>query len=244
MFVIALAFGAMVALIAWRSLPETNRERHAVMSAAATLTNYGRLFRQPVFTAYTVHASMSAASFFAFTAAAPFLMVDTLGRAESEFGLYFGFVTVVFMGANFVAARFSQRMGLRRMVLAGGALTLVASLGGAVWITVGGLTPVSLFGMASAFSIGSGMSMPNAQADAVNVAPHLAGTAAAGTAFFSMFLGAVVAQAVAVLADGTAGPLVWAIVISAIAAFAAAIVPYLVRPAVPIAAAPQPERGG
>ena len=246
-FVVALAFGALVTLLAWRDLPETNRERLAAMGAGAMLANYRRLFRQPVFTAYAVHGSTSAAGFFAFTASAPFLMVDTLGRPESEFGLYFGFVTVVFMGANFVAGRFSQRMGIRRMVLAGGALTLVASLGGAAWITLGGLTPLSLFGMVAAFSVGSGMSLPNAQAGAVNVAPHLAGTASAGTAFLNMFLGAVIAQAVAVLADGTAGPLVWAVVISTFVAFVAAFVPYLVRPAAPLAAppvaVPRPEPG-
>lgn len=235
-FVVALAFGAAVTVIAWRALPETNATRHAMMSAAVMLANYGRLFRQPVFSAYAVHGSMSAASFFAFTAAAPFLMVETLGRPVSEFGLYFGFVTIVFMSANYVAGRFSERMGVRFMVLAGGALTLVASIGGAAWIVLGGLTPVSLFGMAAAFSLGAGISMPNSQAGAVNVAPHLAGTASAGTAFLNMFIGAIIAQTVAVLADGTAGPLVWAIVLSAVVAFASAIVPYVVRPAVPLAA--------
>jgi DHA1 family bicyclomycin/chloramphenicol resistance-like MFS transporter len=242
-FVLALAAGVLVAGLAWRSLPETNRQRHEGMSVAAMAGNYGTLLRSPVFVAYTVHASASAASFFAFTAAAPFLMVDTLARPVSEFGLYFAFVTLVFMGANFAAGRFSQRLGVRRMVLIGGALTLIASLSGAAWIAIGGLSPQSLFGMAAAFSIGAGISMPNAQAGAINVAPRLAGTAAGATAFLSMTIGAVVAQTVGQFADGTAGPLVWAIVLSAFVALAAAFVPFALDPASHAGPARQPEPG-
>jgi DHA1 family bicyclomycin/chloramphenicol resistance-like MFS transporter len=84
---------------------------------------------------------------------------------------------VGYAAGNFLAGRFSVRVGLNRMALAG---TVVTASGMALLavLTLGGLHhPVVFFGFTMLVGLGNGMTLPNANAGMISVRPELAGSA-------------------------------------------------------------------
>ena len=87
-----------------RSSPET-----AGTSAQATRRRrppqgFLRLLRSPPFLGYALQGAFSISVFYAFLAAAPYLMVKVMGRPASEYGLMFVLVSGAFMVGNFAPA--------------------------------------------------------------------------------------------------------------------------------------------
>jgi DHA1 family bicyclomycin/chloramphenicol resistance-like MFS transporter len=206
-FILSFAFGVILIGLVFTAVPETRPPGTQVDGVYSMLGNYGRLIRMPAFSGYALHSGFMAGAFYAFMAAAPILMIGVMGRTASEFAFHFIGVSIAYMLANFLAARYSVRFGVEKMVIAGGLISVVAAIGGGLWLLVGGLTPVALFGTAAMVALGNGVSIPNAFSGAVNTAPHIAGTASAATAFTAMFAGFLFAQGVVVFADGSALPL-------------------------------------
>jgi len=215
---LAFVVGAIVTVIAFRILRETHYEDRMPLAPLNLARNYAALFGSLEFTGYVLHTAFAAGTFFAFMAAGPYLMVDVLGRPALEFSLWFALLTFTFMGANFAAGRVSARIGLDRMVLLGGLLSLSGGVLFLVILTVFGLTPLTLFLPNALVGAGQGISMPNAQAGAINLSPKMAGTASGLLAFATMGMGAAFSQIVGELADGTAVPLAWTVLIGVILA--------------------------
>ena len=164
-------------------------------------------------------------TFFSSMAAAPFVMVELLGRPATEFGVSFAAVTLVFIGANFVGGRLSARVGTARMVLIGAVWSACAALAGLLWYAFGGLGVVVLFATSTLISIGNGLALPNALAGALNVVPERAGTASGAAAFLQSMMGAAFAQAAGSLVSVSAAPLFWAMLVAAVAALVFATLP-------------------
>jgi DHA1 family bicyclomycin/chloramphenicol resistance-like MFS transporter len=215
---LAFVVGAMVTIIAFRILRETHYENRMPLAPINLARNYTALFGSLEFTGYVLHTSFAAGTFFAFMAAAPYLMVDVLGRPALEFSLWFALLTFTFMGANLAAGRISARIGLDRMVLLGSLLSLSGGVLFLIILTLFGLTPLTLFLPNALVGAGQGISMPNAQAGAINLSPKMAGTASGLLAFATMGMGAAFSQIVGELADGTAVPLAWTVLVGVILA--------------------------
>ncbi len=214
----AFVVGALVTALAFRTLAETHHGECVGISPVVLARNYRRLFASLDFSSYVLHTAFAAGTFFAFMAGAPYLMVDVLGRPAIEFSLWFALLTFTFMAANYVAGKVSSRIGLDRMVMVGSAFSLSGGILFLVMVGSFGLSPLTLFLPNALVGIGQGISMPNAQAGAINIDPKLAGTASGLLAFATMGMGAVFSQIVGELADGTAAPLAWAILAGAVAA--------------------------
>jgi len=90
-----------------------------------------------------------------------------------------------------------------------------------------------LFLPAVAFSFVQGFVIPNAQASAINVDPRYAGAGSGLIGFIQMALSATVAQAVAMLADGTVWPMLW--FMSGAATMGVLVLPLLRKAPVPAA---------
>ena len=215
---LAFVVGAMVTIIAFRIVRETHYENRMPLAPINLARNYTALFGSLEFTGYVLHTSFAAGTFFAFMAAAPYLMVDVLGRPALEFSLWFALLTFTFMGANLAAGRISARIGLDRMVLLGSLLSLSGGVLFLVILTLFGLTPLTLFLPNALVGAGQGISMPNAQAGAINLSPKMAGTASGLLAFATMGMGAAFSQIVGELADGTAVPLAWTVLVGVVLA--------------------------
>ncbi len=128
------------------------------------------------------------------------------------------------MVGNFVAARYSARIGADRMILLGSLGSLAGTLrdpgAGArrLW------TPWALFLPTSFGAFAQGVALPNTQAAFVSVDPQAAGTASGLGGFLQMGLAAVVAQIVGSIQDGTPYPMAIGMSLCAAAALISALV--------------------
>lgn len=231
-FYLILGFGIISFLVVYLDLGETNRTLSASMTAQ--VKNYPELFRARRFWGYTATAAMASGAFFAFLGGGPYVATEILDLTPSQYGMYFILISVGYMIGNFLTARFSRRIGINPMMLAGNifaSLGLVLSL---VLFAGGFFHPMSLFGPSFFVGIGNGMTMPNANAGIVSVRPHLAGSASGlggalqigGGAALSVIAGAVLSP------ETGPFPLIWVMLASSTLAIVASLyVIYVARQA-------------
>ena len=174
-FTLVLIFGAMVLWLVWADLGETNTQKSA--SFKAQFKAYPELIRSRRFWGYALSAGFASGAFFAFLGGAPFVAIEVLGLDSAQMGLYFVFISVGYMAGNFLAGRFSNIVGLNRMMLLGSTVSVAGMLLALVLFLVGLQHPISFFGSIGLVGIGNGMTLPNANAGIVSVRPHLAGSA-------------------------------------------------------------------
>ena len=213
------ALGAAVLLASWFRLPETHVTRgagNAVGLAEAAI----RLFAIGRFRSYTVTLSFTSAVFFAFLGGAPHIMVDVLKRTPMEYGIWFVIVSLGYMTGNFLSGRFTQRIGIDRMVLYGCAITLlggVLCLGSAI---SGLLSPATLFVPMAFAAFGNGLTIPNGTAGAISVDPRLTGSAAGWSGFAQMACGAAASQLVGSLQGNWPLAVFWFMAVASMLALA------------------------
>lgn len=199
-FYLLVGLGVLVLLGALRSLHETNHQRLQGGSLAVSLLEgYRWLVRRPRFWLYTMTVGFSSSVFFSFLGGAPYLMVEVMHRSPLEYGMWFVIVSVGWMLGNFLSGRYSQRLGVDRMLLAGAALTALASLAGLTLGLTGELQPWMIFVPMTFAACGNGMTMPNGFAAVVSLNPAVAGAAAGLTGCLQIGTGALASQAVGVL---------------------------------------------
>jgi DHA1 family bicyclomycin/chloramphenicol resistance-like MFS transporter len=207
-FWFALVVGAAIALGAYFVIFETRGPAETAARRAPVLAAYGALLRQGRFLAYVTQSGAMSLSFFAIAAASPFLMKDLLGQSATQYGLYFMLFPVGYMAGNWISSHLSGRAAIDNMVLIGSLLGFLVISGQAAVILAGYLSPLLLFLPGGMISFSQGLSLPNAQAGAMRVAPALAGTAAGIGVFAQMFLSAVASELYGVFADGTPRPMI------------------------------------
>ncbi|WP_246333377.1 multidrug effflux MFS transporter [Aureimonas mangrovi] len=170
-------------------LSETNKARGAPMGAQ--FRSYGLLLRTPAFWKFTGVAAFVSAAFFAFLGGAPFIAAQALGMTPAEYGLWFMLCALGYIAGNFITGRFSQRLGLKRMMIVGSAITGSASALMLILFLGGWISPLTLFGPMMLVGFGNGLSVPTATASSVSVRPEAAGAAAGLLGAFQIGTGAV-----------------------------------------------------
>ena len=186
--------------------------------AAGLLRDYGVLFRNIRFQCFVWQSGATAAAFFLASSGAAIVMVDILGYSPEDYGYWFPLFPVGFLLGNFVAGRLSGRIRIETMVLAG-SLLLSLSVGAlALFAAFGALTPWAIFVPGACITFSNGIGLSNAQAGAIRLAGHRAGTGAGIGAFLQMFCAGLFVQLFGQLADGTVRPFV--LVLCLIAALA------------------------
>lgn len=174
-FALMLVFGVAALILVYFDLGETNRSTS--VSMLAQVRAYPQLFGARRFWGYTFTAAFASGAFFVIIGAGPFVATELLGLRPSEFGLYSGLLSLGYVVGNFLSGRYSRRVGLDRMMLAG---NLVMAAGVALsfgLFAAGAQHALSLFGPMMLLGVGNGMTLPNANAGIVSVRPHLAGSA-------------------------------------------------------------------
>ncbi|WP_421707334.1 multidrug effflux MFS transporter [Algihabitans sp.] len=191
--------GVAVVLTCHLYLYETHHTRSLAAGWRGLWGAYRGLLRHPRFNAYALTTGFTSSVFFSFLAGAPYVMVEVLGRSPVEYGLWFVLSGLGYMTGNGLAGRFSERLGVERMVALG---TLLAFLGAAAALGLflaGFLAPWALFVPMMLVALGNGLAIPNGIAGAVSVDPRLAGTAAGLAGFLQLGLGAATSQSVGFL---------------------------------------------
>lgn len=196
-FLLTLAFGVTAFAIIWIDLGETNLRPSS--SLFAQMRSYPELIKSERFWGYTLTAAFTSGTFFAFLGGGPYVASEIFGLSPSQYGFYFGFVSVGYMVGNFLSGRLSSRLGINTMLLTG---NIVAATGMSVPLILyfaGYVSPASLFVPVMFVGLGNGMTLPNAMAGIVSVRPHIAGSASGlggalqigGGAGLSMLAGAL-----------------------------------------------------
>jgi DHA1 family bicyclomycin/chloramphenicol resistance-like MFS transporter len=220
-FVTTGVLGLLVAVAVVFGLDETRHERPASPGAASLLSAYGQLLRSRAFLGYALQSAFAMGAFFAFIAATPYVVVTTLGRPASEYGLYLLVVSFGLVLGNAASARVARRVGRDMAILFGCVLAVLGVGAGIAMALRGHWTPLAVFAPGVVLALGSGISLPNSVAGAIDVDPGSAGSAAGLSSFFQLLASAVFAQGASMWQDGTPLPVIAVVGLAAVLALAA-----------------------
>ena len=209
-------FSLAVLFMAGISLPETLKEPVPFAGVGSMLRTFGELLSSRVFRGYAFCIAFVSVVFFSFIAAGPEILVSVYGRPANEYGYYFILMPCGFMAGNYVARHYGLRLHIDRLMLIGMMIALVGICLAFALLLAGWRHPLALFAPVALTVLGNGITLPNAQAAAINQFPRLAGSASGLTGFLQMALSALAAQLVAAVYNGTAYPLMFIMLAAAL----------------------------
>jgi MFS transporter, DHA1 family, multidrug resistance protein len=190
-FWVSAALGLAALAMTLSQLPETRPADVEGQSTRQMLARSWQVVQNRRFLGYAGGASLTSAVFFAFLGAAPYLVVEAMGMAKTTYGLWFIALSGGYMIGNFCAGRYSQRLGIDRMIRIGNIFGMVGASLLLTLALVPVVHPAALFLPCFLTSVGNGFLLPNAVAGAVSVDARAAGAASGVTGFLQMGLGAV-----------------------------------------------------
>lgn len=203
--------GALVFALVWFDLAET-RPDEPVRRIRALAADYLTLLASPLFWAFAVCLSFSAAFFHVFVTGAPYVSATALGMEPEEIGVWMGATPVGFVIGSFLTSRIASRYEGTTLMIAGRVVAF-AALGAAVLAIMSGHVSAPLiFGAAVMGGFGNGLTIPGANAGAMEAVPQAAGSAAGLAGALSVIVGGLAAQAAGAALTPDAGPLVLMIV--------------------------------
>lgn len=200
-FVFYTLFGATMFTLCWFDLGETNR--HRGMSAEERMRGYRELFGSRRFWGYALCMMFSTGTFYAFLAGAPLVAQARFDLSPALLGIALGVITAGFMAGSFVSGRYSRRVRLTTMIMAGRVAAALGPLAALALFAAGVFHPAIFFGASVLVGFGNGLTTPNCSAGAMSVRPALAGSASglagsltvSGGAALTAITGALVTEA-------------------------------------------------
>jgi DHA1 family bicyclomycin/chloramphenicol resistance-like MFS transporter len=174
-FWLLLGVGIFVFALTYLDMGETNL--HQTSSMAEQFRAYPELLKSRRFWGYCLTASFSAGAYFAYLGGGAYVGREIFGLSPAALGFYLGAPSLGYIVGNGISGRFSNALGVNRMVLIG---TILTCLGLVLSISLFLFTdahPISFFGCVCFMGLGNGMVLPNATAGMMSVRPHLAGSA-------------------------------------------------------------------
>lgn len=218
-FYVLVGFGGAVLVLVYWGLPETNPPSEGGGDEAARLASGARaLLREPRFIGYTLTLGFCSAVFFSFIAGAPFIMVEVMGRSPLDYGLWFMLISVGYMSGNFLSGRYSQVLGIDRMITIGNLLAVAGTMIMLGFVLSDALSPATLFGPMLLVTLGNGLVIPNGTAAAISVLPKTIGAAAGLSGFTQIAIGAAASQFTGALQGSMPLAAMWIMASSAVLA--------------------------
>lgn len=206
-FVIIAVFSTLMLVIMQLRLPETLAEPAPFEGVSGMFRTFQTLLQSRVFRGYAFSVAFVSVVFFSFISAAPEIMVSVLRRPATEYGYYFIMIPAGFMAGNYLSRRYGGHLGIYRIIDLGSKISLLG-ISLTLLLQISGLRhPIFLFFPIAIAIFGNGLTLPNAQAGAINEFPRNAGSASGLTGFLQMGLSSVAAQLVAIIYNGTVYPL-------------------------------------
>ena len=174
-FGLLLILGLATLWLTWADLGETATIRPVTLGQQ--VRQYPQLLRSQRFWGYALCAGFASGSFFAYLGGAPYVGTEVFNLSASGVGALFALTAIGYAAGNFVAGRFSVRIGMNRMVFLGALVTL-GGLATLAAVTLAGVhSAYVFFGFTTFVGLGNGMTLPNANAGMLSIKPELAGTA-------------------------------------------------------------------
>lgn len=218
-FLFLSAVAGSVLLAVWWMLGETVAQPDPRATRPSQIARtFVLLLRSREFLGCMLSVAFIFAGLMAYTASAAFLFVDTLGLSPERFGVLAVFNVIGFLAGTLSAGRWTLRVGIASMVMAGTLLALTGGVAMAVIALTGHLGVAAILGPMMVYLAGMGLVMPNAIAGAMAPFPKVAGTASALLGFCQMAIAAAASLAVGWMPQHSQLPL--AVVVTATAALA------------------------
>jgi MFS transporter, DHA1 family, multidrug resistance protein len=174
-FALLLILGLGTLALVWADLGETASLRR--VSLAEQIRTYPALLASRRFWGYTLAAAFASGCFFAYLGGAPYVGDKIYGLSSTHVGALFALTAIGYAAGNFLAGRYSVRLGMNRMILIGCIVTTVGMALLALLTLLGLSGPTTFFGLTIFMGLGNGICLPNANAGLLSVRPELAGTA-------------------------------------------------------------------
>lgn len=209
--------GAAVLALCYFDQGETLAE--GGLSFCEQLKGYPELFASPRFWGYALCAAFASGAFFALLGGASFVASTVFGLSPLWSGIALGAPAIGYGLGNFLAGRYSVRLGINRMAVTG-SLLIIFGLGLSLGLALLGFHHALIFfGCCTFLGLGNGIALPNVTAGLLSVRPHLAGTASGLGSAMMVGGGAALAQFAGTLLDPATGavPLQWLMFLTAIA---------------------------
>jgi DHA1 family bicyclomycin/chloramphenicol resistance-like MFS transporter len=205
-FVATLLLGLALMLAYLAIIPESLR-RSEPPSTRQLLQGYRSIFFDRAFQRHAIVSAGPIAGIFAFLAGGPVFAIKELGMSASAFGIYPPLATTGFLVFNRLAMHRLPTLGPVRLVAIG---LLLAAMGSTIALVLRATGTLEINGLTFAmwlFSGGMGVVVPLSTAQAMQLHPDRAGSAAAVIGFEQMAGGVLGTVGVAALAPslGSAG---------------------------------------
>jgi DHA1 family bicyclomycin/chloramphenicol resistance-like MFS transporter len=216
----ALGLGCLAVTVLF--VPETNLRPSTRISFGTLFSDFARLLRNLDFLLFSGLSGLTSGVFFSFLGGAPYVSERILGLSPAVCGLWFCVVPLGYIGGNFLSGRFTERIGIARMILAGSVLALIAITLPPAFSLAGQFGPAALFLPMMLLGVANGVALPSAISGAISVRPEIAGAAAGLSGAVQVGTGALLSALTgAALADAaSAAPMFVVMAIAAILAFA------------------------
>jgi DHA1 family bicyclomycin/chloramphenicol resistance-like MFS transporter len=188
-FVALCALGIANLLLTWRMVPETGSR--AETSMASLGRDYLGLLASRSFVGYAIGGGCATTSMYAFTASAPFIVVNELGRPATEVGVCLALLIFGYWMGSVIATRLIGRFPMTRLMVVANLVSIAAAI---VFfgLAVGDrLTLLPMMAAIMVYTVGAGVASPNALTLAVSVNPKVTGSASGLYGSTQMAVGAV-----------------------------------------------------
>jgi MFS transporter, DHA1 family, multidrug resistance protein len=206
-FGVQIVLAIAVAWLTWRYLPETRPAGRTPPDVGEMTRVAGTLLTRPRFVSCVLQSSAAYAMFVVFISLAPYVMVTSLGRPATDYGLYYPLIALGYVAGNWALGRVSGR-GQDWVIRAGVSLQMAAALCALAFITAGLRHPLWIFGPMAVLYFGQGLFMPHLTAIAVNLAPaHATGVGSSTLGFLNQLIAAICVQAMGLVGVGSALPM-------------------------------------
>lgn len=166
-----------------------------------------RLLRDPVFLGFTLVIGFAFAEMFAYIAASPFVIQEIYGVSPQLFGAIFALNALGLGALSQVNALLVGRLGPRRLLAGGLALTVSAGFCLLAVVLAGGVGLPGILPCLFAVVASLGLVAPNATALALGDYPHVAGSASALLGVLPFLIAAAIAPLVGVAGTDSAVPM-------------------------------------
>ena len=218
-FVFLVAYGTLILLLSTRWLVESlPRPDPAALQPGRLLRAWARVFRARDTLVYGAIGTLISGGLVVYLTNAPAVFMTTYGLSPDSFGLLFAAIAVCAVASNLANARLVRKVGLPRLVWLGilvtgasiaASLAALLSLWDSPWVLVLGFGGF-FFGFGFVFSNGTALALQ----------PHgaMVGTASAAVGVVQSVVPAAIASLVAAAYDGTAVPMLAAMLALVVAA--------------------------
>lgn len=205
-FAVLVTGAIIVAVAAWRGLPETHLPGDRPPRVRDMLATARWLLARPLFLHCIVQSTVVYAIFFVFISLVPHLMVDALGRSGTEFGPYYLFIAVGYFLGNWSVGRLASPRGQHWMVSLGLSIQLASAAIGLGLALAHVDHPLSIFVPMGVLAYGQGLTLPGVTATAVSLTQENVGVASSIIGFLPQLLGALALQGMGHFPTSTALP--------------------------------------